>query len=274
VVGLAQNTVLHFADATSEALYKQWLNRRNASRDLLVRAAVLTAITGLFVRSRRHADERLLIALPDGATLDLINPVAAFASVKQQCGGLIGAAAAALVAPTVCVAFSAALRIRWYSQHRERMLLAASAVQAIGAVTLRLALSQTGAASTVALQMTDTAWLLLAATQLVCALLVHVRFSVFATAQLLQVISTACLGAACGSGAAAAAVHYSRLVGFGWCAPALLAFGLDAYSRRSFELLHSPRIKGGGKAALQLAGLSGGPVPCKEESASTHLGAY
>ncbi|KAI8468245.1 MAG: hypothetical protein J3K34DRAFT_427949 [Monoraphidium minutum] len=61
----------------------------------------------------------------------------------------------------------------------------------------------------------------------------RVRFSTFLPAQLVHVLAAACAGGHCASGAGTV-LHLSRLLGLGWCAPALLVCALETYSRRSF----------------------------------------
>jgi hypothetical protein len=82
----------------------------------------------------------------------------------------------------------------------------------------------------------------------------RVRFSAFLPAQLAHVLVAACAGGGCSTGAGAL-LHFSRLLGFGWCAPALLVFALETYSRRTFtqRVWHQMRAAAAGAAAPAFA---------------------
>ena len=230
---------LHFADAAVEAKYAAWFNRRHAARDLFVHALWLAAAVAAFVRARAGAG----------------GVGGAFGAGFGGGGDAAAAALAplALLGPAVPAALAAALRHRWYAARRERVLVAARLAQALAALALRAAAPARLAG----------AWPLLAGAQVAGALLMRVRLSAFLPAQLLHVLVAACADGACaaaaaagGGGASAAATaaaagaagaaagedaggvaalaHVARLVGFGWCAPALLVLALEARSRGAF----------------------------------------
>lgn len=210
--GLLRSRSLHFAGAGVEAQYAAWFNRRHVGRDLMVHGAWLIAAVGMFVQARSGAaahgaapwQQKAAGAALDPAALPLLTPLA-----------LLGCAAPAAAA--------AALRRRWYAAHRERVLVGSRLAQMLAALALRA----------LAPARLDGAWPMLALAQISCALLMRVRFSAFLPAQLLHVLVAVCAGGGCATGAGAV-LHFSRLLGFGWCAPALLVFALETYSRRSF----------------------------------------
>ncbi len=259
--GLAQNAVLHFPDAAAEARYALWLNGRRAGIDLLLHAGWLLGGVALFVALRGHGDGAAADALPGSAVVRL-------PSGMQAQGMLAALAAAALLLPRVALALAAALRRRWYAAHRERALLAAHAAQAAGALLLRAAVARATAATSVngsTPPPADAAWLLAAGLQVGCALLARVRFSSFVTAQLLAVAAAACAGHGARTTGIDVVIHYLRLLALGWCAPALVVFGLDVYSRYAFEVRHPPARAGGGGKGGAAAGEAWG----KEAAATT-----
>jgi hypothetical protein len=225
--GLARSRALHFADCSVEARYAAWFNRRHVAADLAAHCGWLAAATALFVQARSG-------------------------------GGALGADAAALaplalLGPCVPAALAAALCARRYAERREGILSAARLAQTAAALAVRAA----------APGRLDAAWPLLALMQLTQALLMRVRFSIFLPAQLLHVLAAICGGGGCATGAGAL-LHFSRLVGFGWCAPSLLVFGLETYSRRAFAhhaWAHgaAPGPRGAAAATAAAAAAAGAP---------------
>jgi hypothetical protein len=206
-----------------------WLNRRHVSTDVAVHLTWLASATMMFVQARGGG------------------------------GGAAATAAAlaplALLGPCVPPALAAALAGRWYAGRREGLLAAARLTQAAAALAARAA----------APGRLDAAWPLLALMQLSQALLMRVRLSAFLPAQLLHVLVAVCAGGAPGGGGgcatgAGALLHFSRLVGFGWCAPSLIVLAVETYSRRAFAQRAWARAAGGppggsgATAPLQAAG--------------------
>ncbi|KIY93345.1 hypothetical protein MNEG_14616 [Monoraphidium neglectum] len=96
------------------------------------------------------------------------------------------------------------------------------------------------------------AWPPLALSQAAAVTLMRMRFSSFLPAQLLHVLAAAACVGASGAAPADAALCVSQLLGFGWCAPSLLALALDASSRHTFAHGSAPRAHGR-RAALKQA---------------------
>lgn len=215
---LLRGRALHFADAPTEARYSSWLGARSAARDLLLHAIWLAAGTYLYVQAR-HGLEELDEAIPG---MHEVRSALAACGDLQRCA-LAALALLTLVAPAVPAALVVVLRRRWYTRHREEVLIATRLAQALAALALHCS----------APLRLDAAWPLVAAVHLICTLLMRVRFSTFLPAQLLHVLIAASTCATHGA-RAGGVLHYSRLIGLGWCAPGLLVFALETSSRRAF----------------------------------------
>ncbi|KAI8477266.1 MAG: hypothetical protein J3K34DRAFT_389750 [Monoraphidium minutum] len=263
--GLLRGRALHFADCGAEARYADWLNAGGAARDVLVHAAWLALGTSAFVHARSGGAAAELGELAGWLPPCLLGGGGAAAFGAAALAALVPLAALGPAAPA---AAAAALRSGWYAAHRERVLVAARLLQALAALWLRArggaapAAPAPAAAAAAAGPGLAGAWAPALSTQVAVALLARVRLSAFLPAQLLHVLAVAATwpagggGAAAGAGGLQALLYYSRLIGLGWCAPALLVLAVESVSRRAFALsgygaapAPRPGAKGGGAAA-------------------------
>jgi hypothetical protein len=229
LLAVARNAVLHFDDARTEARYAAWLNAQYGPWDAPVHALSLLAGLSLFVAARGHG-EHLAALLPSGlAAVVGGGGEAAQSFPLDQPAAAAALPALALLAPAASVAAAAALRMRWYASCREDVTLAARFAQA--AAGLLVARAAAGGAALSAAPAGGPAWLWFGAAQLGAAGVARMRASAYLPAQLLLVAAAA----ACAVGTAGGVLLVAaRLVGAGWCAPALLTLVLDAASRRAF----------------------------------------